>query len=93
MRRACDALLAGDVFTAMQDLTLEAVNEAMSLSAGITQIPSASGYTIEAHEEDGGEHRFRVSFETNQGKIEARATWRQIDGAWKVTSLGVESLG
>jgi len=43
MRRACDALIAGDLFTAMADLTNEALNEAMSISAGITQVPSASG--------------------------------------------------
>jgi hypothetical protein len=91
MRRACDALIAGDLFTAMADLTNEALNEAMSISAGITQVPSASGYEIESHEETGGDHRFRVRFDTNQGAVIAHATWRQVDGFWKVTSLGVDS--
>ena len=90
MRRACDALLAGDLFTAMADLTNEALNEAMSISAGITQIPTATGYVIDSHEEDGGEHRFHVRFQTSQGDIGARATWREVDGVWRVTSLGVD---
>jgi hypothetical protein len=92
MRRACDALLAGDLFTAMADLTPEALNEAMTISAGITQIPSASGYVIDAREEVAGEHRFRVRFQTSMGDINARATWRQVAGAWKITSLGVDGL-
>ncbi|MPZ47768.1 MAG: hypothetical protein GEU75_00350 [Dehalococcoidia bacterium] len=92
MRVACDALLSGDVFTAMGYLTNEAVNEAMSISAGITQIPSASGYVIETHEEEGGEHRFRVRFETTMGDIRANATWQQMEGAWRVTSLGVDGV-
>ena len=92
MRRACDALIAGDVFIAMQDLTMDAVNEAMSIGAGITQIPSASSYVIESHEEQDGEHRFRVRFDTSHGPVAAHAVWREIEGAWKVTSLGVDGL-
>jgi hypothetical protein len=64
----------------------------MTISAGITQIPSASGYVIESHEELSGEHRFHVRFDTNQGPVIAHATWRQIDGAWKVVTLGVEGV-
>ena len=30
MRRACDAILRGDLMTAMQDLSPEAMNEAMT---------------------------------------------------------------
>ena len=92
MRMACDLLLAGDIFTAMGYLTNEAVNEAMTISAGITQIPSAMGYEIVGQEEEGGEHRFRVRFQTSQGDIYASASWRLVDGAWRVTSLSVEGV-
>ena len=92
MRLACGSLLAGDIFTAMGYLTNDAVNEAMSISAGITQIPSASGYVIEAHEEEGGKHHFRVRFQTSAGDIYASATWMVVDGAWRVTSLGIEGV-
>ena len=91
MRRACDALLAGDVWTAMNDLTPEALSEAMSISSGIAQIPSATGYVIESQSESGGEHRFDVRFDTSLGPIRAHATWRQLAGFWKVTSLGVDT--
>jgi hypothetical protein len=91
MRRACDALLEGDIFTAMADLSNEALNEAMSMTAGITSFPTPSGYNIESHEEADVEHRFRVRFQTNQGDIAAHATWRQVDGAWKITSINVEA--
>jgi hypothetical protein len=91
MRRACDALLVGDIWTAMNDLTPEALSEAMSIGSGIAQIPSASGYTIESRSESGGEHRFDVRFETNVGPVMAHAVWRQFDGFWKVTSLGVDT--
>ena len=90
MRRACDALLIGDVFSVMNDLTPEAMNEAMSIGSGIGQIPSATSYTIESQDEAAGEHRFNVRFETSMGPIHAHAVWRQIDGFWKVTSLGVD---
>jgi hypothetical protein len=93
LRRACDALLAGDIYTAMQDLTMDAVNEAMSISSGITQIPTATGYAIESHEERDGHHHFRIRFDTSGGPINAHATWAQVDGAWKVTSLGVDAAG
>ena len=93
MRRACVALLQGDIFTAMADLSNEALNEAMSLTTGVSSFPTPSSYAIESHEEGDGEHRFRVRFQTNQGEIVAAATWRQIDGAWKITLIRVEAAG
>ena len=91
MRRACDALLQGDIFTAMADLSPEALNEAMSMTTGVTSFPTPSSYAIELHEEVNREHRFRVRFQTNQGELVANATWRQIDGAWKITSIKIDS--
>jgi len=31
-----------------------------------------------------------VRFQTNLGDVEVSASWREINGAWKITSLGVE---
>ena len=50
MRRCCDALLQGDLFTAMADLTPEAVNAAMVLGSSIAErgaLPES--YTLESH--------------------------------------------
>ena len=92
MRRACDAILQGDFYSAMADLTPEAMNEAMTLAVGLTSVPALESYVIESHEESNGEHHFSVRFKTSVQDLEASATWRQVDGAWKVTSIKVEGL-
>lgn len=92
MRRACDAILAGDIYGAMADLTPEAVNEAMGLAAGITTVPMPQSYTIESHEELNGDHRYGVRFLTSGPELNAQATWRLIGGAWKIVSIGVIGL-
>jgi hypothetical protein len=89
MRRACDAILQGDIYTAMADLTPEAVNEAMSLAAGLTAVPMPQSYDIESHEEVDGEHRFGVRFKTSAQDFRASASWRAFDGAWKITSIKI----
>jgi hypothetical protein len=90
LRQSCDALIAGDIFTGMQNLANEALNDAMQLANGISVFPTASGYDIASHVEENGEHRYRVVFHTNQGEIVTLSTWRQIEGIWKVTSIKVE---
>ena len=89
MRRACDALLQGDVYTAMADLTPEAVNEAMALAAGLTAVPAPESYELDSHEEDAGEHRYGVRFKTSAQDFRATASWRQVDGAWKIISIRI----
>jgi hypothetical protein len=91
MRRACDALLLGDIFTAMADLSQEALADVVSLSTGVAAMPTPTGYVIDAHEEHDGRHDFRVRFQTNLGEIAAAASWRQIDGLWKIAALKVDS--
>ena len=90
MRRVCDAILAGDFYGAMADLTLEAANQAMALGAGLAGELLPESYVIESHEEVDGEHRFGVRFVTPARDFRASATWKAIDGAWKITAIGVE---
>lgn len=92
MRRACDAILRGDLMMAMQDLSPEAFNEAMAMGAEITALPTPHSYEVEAREEVDGEHRFVVRFKTSGRDIVARASWRQLDGLWKITSISAEGL-
>ena len=89
MRRACDAILQGDVFTAMADLTPEAVTEAMALAVGLTAVPTPLSYEIESHESDGREYRYGVLFRTSAQDFRASASWREVDGAWKITSIRI----
>jgi hypothetical protein len=92
MRRACDAILQGDVMTAMADLSPEAFNEAMIMGGQISSVPTPESYSIESHEESNGVHRFQVRFKTSVRDVMAHATWRQIDGAWRITSISADGL-
>lgn len=93
MRRACDLILAGDVMTVAADLTPEAYADAMMLATGLTTVPVPQGYTIESHEVRGEDHVFRVRFRTSLRDFDASATWRRIDGAWKIVAIAVDGLG
>jgi hypothetical protein len=92
MRRACDAIMAGDFFSAMADLTPEAANQAMELAAGLSTVPMPQSYEIVSYQEREGLHRFRVRFVTAEREFQTWANWRQVDGAWKIVALGVEDL-
>jgi hypothetical protein len=92
MRRACDAILRGDIMAAMADLSPEAFNEAMAMGANIAMLPMPTSYEVESRGESAGEHRFVVRFKTSAQDLVARASYRQIDGAWKITSISAEGL-
>ena len=92
MRATCDAIMAGDLMTAMVAFTPEALNAAMALGAAFTAAPALTGYTIEALGEADGEHRFRVRFTTTDRDLAASASWRQLEGAWKITSISLDGL-
>lgn len=93
MRRACDAVLAGDYMLAMADLTPEALQDAMTLGAGLTTVPVPQSYAIESEETVAGEERFVVLFKTSLRDFRARVTWRPVEGAWKIVAIAVEGLG
>jgi len=84
--------MARDVMRAAADLTPEAMAGLMSLAMTISQAPTLSGYTIESHETQGEDHLFRVRFGTSAGDVVVNATWRPIDGAWKIAAVSVEGL-
>ncbi len=88
MRRACDSIIAGDYMLAMEDLTPEAMQEAMSLAAGLTSIPQPTSYSLEPEDAVLGEQRFRVRFRAAGEELVAWAAWRRVDGAWKITAIG-----
>jgi hypothetical protein len=92
MRATCDAIVRGDIMTAMQELTPEAFSQAMALGAEITALPTPEGYIIESEEEADGVHSFRVRFKTTSRDIVAVASWRQIEGVWKITHLAADGL-
>ena len=93
MRATCDAILRGDMMGVMQELTPEALNQAMMLAAETMALPTPESYVVESHEEAAdGEHHFRVRFKTSSQDIVASASWRQFDGVWKITAIAAEGL-
>jgi hypothetical protein len=93
MRATCDAILRGDMMGALQELTPEALNQAMTMAAETMALPTPESYEVESHEEAAdGEHHFRVRFKTSSQDIVATANWRQIDGVWKITAIAAEGL-
>jgi len=93
MRATCDAILRGDMMGALQELTPEAFNQAMSLASQTMALPTPESYAVESHEESAdGQHHFRVRFKTTSQDIVAAASWRQFDGVWKITAIAAEGL-
>ena len=93
MRATCDAILRGDMMGALQELTPEAFNQAMSLASQTMALPTPESYAVESHEASAdGQHHFRVRFKTTSQDIVAAASWRQFDGVWKITAIAAEGL-
>jgi len=93
MRRACDSIMRGDIMTALADLTPEAFQEAMVMGANIVSLPTPERYDFESREQlPDGTHRFVVRFKTSAQDIIARASWKQLDGLWKITSISADGL-
>jgi hypothetical protein len=88
----CQALMTGDVMRVMTDLTPEALAGLMTMATGITSVPSLLGYEVKSHRVDGDQHLFDIAFKTSEGEVTAAATWKEIEGAWKITYLSVSGL-
>jgi hypothetical protein len=93
MRRACDSIMRGDIMTALADLTPEAFQEAMVMGANIVSLPTPESYEFTSREQlPDGTHRFVVRFRTSAQDIIAKASWKQLDGYWKITSISADGL-
>jgi hypothetical protein len=93
MRATCDAILRGDMMGALQELTPEALNQAMAMAAETMALPTPESYEIESHDEAAdGEHHFRVRFKTSSQDIVAATSWRQVGGVWKITAISAQGL-
>jgi hypothetical protein len=89
----CQAVLAGDLMRVMNDFTPEALGAVMaSGGASMAAMPSLLGYRIESREPRGDDHLFRIRFTTSEGEVGVAATWRAVEGAWKIAALDIEGL-
>ena len=92
VRRACDAILRGDLMAAMQDLSPEAMNDAMAMGANIAMLPTPQSYEVESRDVVDGEHRYVVRFKTNAQDIVTRSAWRDQGAGWKIVAISAEGL-
>ena len=89
----CQAVLAGDMMRIMSDLTPDALAKLMA-GAGAGggmggAMPALKSFNIESHDQSGEDHVFKVKFSGDQD-FTAIATWRDVDGQWKIADLAME---
>jgi hypothetical protein len=87
MERVCGLILQGNLVAIAAELTPEAYADAMALAPALAGTGLPVGYEVEAHETDGEQHHFRVRFKTPPSDTTGIATWRRVDGAWKIASI------
>lgn len=92
MRACCDAIIAGDFMTAMAELSPQAMAEAMTMAGSFTGAPMPTSYGIDTEDVVNGEHVFKLHFGSGERELRANCTWGQVEGAWKIVSIGVESV-
>ena len=92
MRAACEAILQGDFMTAMADLSPEAMAEAMNLAAGFSNVPMPQSYVIDSEDVVDDGHVFKLHFNAAQRELRATVGWALVDGAWKITTIQVDSV-
>jgi len=95
--RNAQAVMAGNISQVMADITPEALTQMMQLAAangGVSPatMPDMQSYEIEDEgaTDDGGQ-RFRVTFVASEGRATLGATWKQVAGQWKITSVDLVS--
>ncbi len=86
------AVAEGNLAVVMGQLTPEAMAQMMQLGAqggGLTpqQLPSITGYTIEAAGVDGESETFNVTFISAVGTATVAARWKQVLGQWKIAAI------
>ena len=52
-------------------------------------MPALTSFDIESHDQNGDDHVFKVKFSGDQDFM-AIATWRDVDGQWKIADLAME---
>ena len=88
----CEAIMAGDLMRAANDFTPEALANVMAIGAAMTAMPSFLGYSIESHNVFGEDHLIDIAFRTTEGEFRARATWRDVDGYWRIAGIDLAGV-
>ncbi|MBI5288138.1 MAG: hypothetical protein HY873_04110 [Chloroflexi bacterium] len=90
VKKNCQAVVAGDLANIMGDLTADALGNLLANArSGPGTMPAITGFSIDRHEETGGDHTFTVKF-AGEHDFTTVATWRDVSGAWKIADLKID---
>ena len=90
VKQNCQAVLAGDLMRIMADLTPEALGALMAnAGSNMGAMPTLTSFDVQSHDVNGDDHVFKIAFK-GDAEFMATATWKDIAGAWKITSLAME---
>lgn len=94
--RNAEAIMAGNLSQLMADITPDVLAQVMAMGAqagGLSpaQMPNIQGYDILDFGSDGEAEVFHVSFRSDAGTATIAASWKQIMGQWKMTSVSLIS--
>lgn len=84
--------MSGNLAQLMADITPDVMAQVMAMGAqagGLSpaQMPNIQGYEIEEMGMEGEAEVFQVTFRSNAGTATISATWKQLMGQWKITSV------
>ena len=77
-----------DIGTLMNTLTPEALGKAMSMGGGAPPT-GITDIRAERQSEENGEYVYHLSVDAATGSGTMMTRWKEIDGAWKVTDVGL----
>lgn len=95
--RNARAIMEGNLAQLMADITPEVMAQVMAMGAqapaglSITQMPNIQGYEIAEKGSEGGAEVFDVTFKSDIGSATIAASWKQVMGQWKITSVSLVS--
>ena len=95
--RNAEAIMTGNLSKLMADITPDVMAQVMAMGAqapaglSITQMPNIQGYEIVDKGVQGDVEVFDVTFKSDVGTATIAASWKQVMGQWKITSVSLVS--
>jgi hypothetical protein len=95
--RNAQAIMTGNLSQLMADITPEVMAQVMAMGSqapaglSITQMPNIQGYEIVDKGIQGDVEVFDVTFKSDIGSATIAASWKQVMGQWKITSVSLVS--
>ncbi|MEO8539622.1 MAG: hypothetical protein ABI577_07770 [bacterium] len=92
--RNAEAIMSGNLAQLMADITPDVMAQVMAMGAqagnlSITSMPNIRGYEmVEKGVHDDAEV-FEVTFSSDVGTATIAASWKQVMGQWKITSVAL----